>query len=78
MEHETWSLIPGLRRCPSGEHGNPLQFLLGESHGQKSLDFYSPLGCKESDITETEVTTYKHGYINIHIYMIYEHSLIKD
>ena len=22
----TWSLIPGLRRCPRGGHGNPLQY----------------------------------------------------
>ena len=27
-------------------------FLLRESHGQRSLAGYSPLGCKESDMTE--------------------------
>ena len=27
-------------------------FLLGESHGQRSLVGYSPWGCKESDTTE--------------------------
>ena len=27
-------------------------FLLGESHGQRSLAGYSPWGCKESDMTE--------------------------
>ena len=27
-------------------------FLLGESHGQRSLGCYSPWGCKESDTTE--------------------------
>ena len=27
-------------------------FLLGESHGQRSLTGYSPEGCKESDTTE--------------------------
>ena len=27
-------------------------FLLGESHGQKSLVGHSPLGCIESDVTE--------------------------
>jgi len=27
-------------------------FLPGESHGQRSLVGYSPLGCKESDMTE--------------------------
>ena len=26
--------------------------LLGESHGQRSLEGYSPWGCKESDMTE--------------------------
>ena len=27
-------------------------FLLGESHGQRSLADYSPWGCKEMDTTE--------------------------
>ena len=27
-------------------------FLLGKFHGQRSLEDYSPWGCKESDITE--------------------------
>ena len=46
------SSIPGLGRSPGGGHGNPLQgllgefllgvFLLGESHGQRSLAGYSP------------------------------------
>ena len=27
-------------------------FLPGESHGQRSLMGYSPLGCEESDMTE--------------------------
>ena len=27
-------------------------FLPGESHGQRSLEGYSPWGCKESDMTE--------------------------
>ena len=27
-------------------------FLPGESHGQRSLAGYSPLGCKELDMTE--------------------------
>ena len=56
------SSIPGLGRSPGGEHGNPLQgllgefllglFLLGESHGQRSLAGYSPWGRKESSMTE--------------------------
>ena len=33
-------------------------FLPGEPHGQKSLEGYSPCGCKESDTTER--LTYKH------------------
>ena len=40
------SLIPWLGRSPGGGHGCPLQFLPGESHGEKSL------GGKESDVTE--------------------------
>ena len=35
--------IPGLRRSPGGEHGNPLQyFCLENHHGQISLSDYSP------------------------------------
>jgi len=44
-------LIPGSGRSP-GDHGTPLQFLPGESHGQRSLVGYSPWGCTESDMTE--------------------------
>ena len=33
--------IPGLGRSPGGGHVNPLQFLPGESHGQRSLEGYS-------------------------------------
>ena len=47
--------IPGLGRSPGGGHGNPLPtpvFLPGESHGQRSLAYYSPWGCKEPDITK--------------------------
>ena len=39
-------LISGLRRFPGGGHGNPLQFLPGESHGQRSLTGYSSWGRK--------------------------------
>ena len=45
-------LIPGLRRSPGGGHGNPLQFLSGISHGQRSLAGYSPWSLKELDKTE--------------------------
>ena len=45
--------IPGLRRSPGGEHGNPLQYsCLKNPHGQRSLAGYSPWGHKESDMTE--------------------------
>ena len=47
------ALIPGLGRCPGQGHSNPTSvFLPGEFHGQRSLAGYSPLGYKESDMTE--------------------------
>jgi len=36
-------------------------FLPGESHGQRSLEVYTPWGCKESDMTE--VTEYEHKHV---------------
>ena len=46
-------LIPGSGRFPGGGNGNPLPvFFPGKSHGQRSLEGYSPWGCKESDKTE--------------------------
>ena len=43
----------GSGRSPGGGNGNPLQYFLpGESHGQRSLEGYSPWGYKESDTTE--------------------------
>ena len=55
--------IPGLGRSPEGGQGNPLLYLPGESHGQRSLAGYSPWDHKESDTTEhntaaTELKTY--------------------
>ena len=44
--------IPGLERSPGEGNGNPLQFLPGESHGQRSLAGYSPWSHKESDTSE--------------------------
>ena len=44
--------IPGLERSPGGGQGNPLVFLPGESHGQRSLAVYGSQGCRESDMTE--------------------------
>ena len=46
-------LMPGLGRSPGGGHGNPLQYsCLENPHEQRSLVGYSPLGHKESDMTE--------------------------
>ena len=48
------SLVPGLGRFPWRKAWQPTQvFLLGESHGQRSLAGYSPQNSKESDTTET-------------------------
>ena len=45
--------LNGSGHSPGGGHGNPLQvFLPGESHGQRSLEGYSPGAQKESDMTE--------------------------
>ena len=43
------ALTPGSGRSPGGRHGNPLVFLPGEFHGQRSLAGYGPWGPKESD-----------------------------
>ena len=44
--------IPGLGISPGGGHGDPLQYLPGESQGQRSLAGCSPLCRKETDVTE--------------------------
>ena len=48
-------VIPGSERSPPEGNGNPTPvFLLGESHGQRSLAGYSPRGRgnhRESDTT---------------------------
>ena len=47
------SLILGSGRSPGGGHGDPLQYsCLENPYGQRSLAGYSPLGHKESDMTE--------------------------
>ena len=59
---DTW-LISGLGRSPGKGNGNALQYsCLGESHGQRSLAGYSPLGCKESG--KTEATEHAHKHLN--------------
>ena len=63
------SSIPGLRRSP-GEGKQPAPvFLLGESHGQRSLAGDSPWGHKELDMTEqlTQVfNQFSHSMISTH------------
>ena len=44
--------IPGVGRSLGEGNGNPPVFLPGEFHGQRSLVDYSPLGPRESDMTE--------------------------
>ena len=54
---ETWVLIPG-----KGD-GYPLQILQpAESRGQRSLESYSPWGCKELDTTEQLTHTHTHTH----------------
>ena len=45
-------MIPGSGKSLEEGHGNPLQFLPGESQGQRSLEGYSLWGRKEVDTTE--------------------------
>ena len=46
-------LIPGLGKSPGGGHGNPLEHsCLKNPMDKRSLEGYSPWGCKESDMTE--------------------------
>ena len=56
--------IPGSGRSPEGGNGNPTPvFLLGKSHGQRSLVSYSSWGHKESDTTEL-LSTQQHPQPN--------------
>ena len=43
-------------------HPTPV-FLPGESHGQRSLQGYSPWGCKESDMTEAVLARSAYGIL---------------
>ena len=48
------SIDPWVRKIPWRSTWQPIPvFLPGESHGQRRLAGYSPLGRKESDMTET-------------------------
>ena len=50
---EGMGLITGLGRSPGVGNGNPLQYsYLENSMDKRSLEDYSPWGCKELDTTE--------------------------
>ena len=49
-------LIPGLGRSPGEGIGSPPVFLPGKSHGQRSLEGYSPWVCKRVDTTKHTLT----------------------
>ena len=53
-ERDTWDrgLIPESGRSTGVGNGNPLQCSCLENHMDRSLEGYSPWGCKESDMTE--------------------------
>ena len=46
----------------------PPVLLPGESLGQRSLEGYSPWGCKESDMTELLTLSLSHTHTNTHIH----------
>ena len=51
--HVRCRLDPWVGKIPWSRKWQPTPvFLLGKSHGQRSLAGYSPWGCKESDMTE--------------------------
>ena len=53
-----WGFDPWVMKIPWRRKWLPLQYSRPETHGQRSLEGYSPRGCKESDITEWLNTTY--------------------
>ena len=63
---ETWVPIPGLGRSRGGGNGNLLQYsCLGKSHGQRSLEGYSPWGPRDGHDRATEHTrTLKVTFLN--------------
>ena len=51
-------LIPGLGISPGEGNGNPILYLLpGKSHGQRSLEGYSPQYCRRVGPDLVSVTT---------------------
>ena len=56
----TWVQFLGWKDPLEKEKMQPTPvFLLGKSHGQRSLVGYSPCGCKELDMTE-QMSTHTH------------------
>ena len=58
-------LIPGLGRSSGVEMATHSVFLPKKSHGQRSLEGYSPWSCKESDMTEC-VRAHVHTHTHTH------------
>ena len=68
--------LPWVGEIPGGGLGNPLQYSCGESHGQRSLEGYSPWDCKEWDTTKQLSTcahTHSHTHTNTYL-LIHSHS----
>ena len=63
------SLILGSGRHSGEENGNPLQFLSGEPHGQRSLAGYRPRDCKGWTQLSDKTTTTIHICAYTHIYL---------
>ena len=56
--------IPGFGRSPGGGKWQPtLLYLPEKSHGQRSLEGYSPKGCKEANTTE-RLSTHTCDWLN--------------
>ena len=63
LQYRGLKLDPWVGKIPWRRAWQPTPvFLPGESHGQRSLEGYSPWGCKESDTTE-QISTRVHTYI---------------
>ena len=69
--------IPGLERSPGEGNGNSV-FLLGKSHGQRSLAGYSQWGykrigdnltTKQQQCQHIHICIYTHTYIYVHTHM---------
>ena len=70
-----WATSLSFSIVPFGEgNGNPLQFLPGESHGQRGLVGYSLWGYKELDMTKQHTHTHTHIYICGNTCMHYRHK----